>query len=214
MVLPNLEVYYKTTLLATFLKRYTALYNTPWKDIMDAAYYPSTFGHIIWDHPRDRKPRHPPSPLNAVSLEEWDEHKRLHIPKYSSLHSFLNQKWFPPGWSPASFSSWREGGLICFWEIIDQGKLMLKELLEAKIKDKIPWFEYYQVSHLYNRLKALELLEMTKTPLEHLMTSTSLPSKGLISAIYDSLISFTPKGQFAWQKELGKPIEDLQWDTL
>lgn len=35
MAIPNLELYFQTTLLSAFLKRYVGSYNAAWKDIME-----------------------------------------------------------------------------------------------------------------------------------------------------------------------------------
>lgn len=40
---PDLEVYFHAALLTTFMKRYSALFSTPWKDIMNNALLPYDF---------------------------------------------------------------------------------------------------------------------------------------------------------------------------
>lgn len=98
------------------------------------------------------------------------------------------------------------------------GHLLSREQLEAKGKVKIPWYEYQQVPHLFNRLQFKRQLNTALTPFEQIINIETLKVKGLISLIYNLLNLKATKGPFAfqlaWQMDLGKTIDEPLWNTL
>lgn len=153
LAMPNLELYYKTSLLTISLTRYSSSFSAPWKIIMNGAYDPHDFWGMVWMPNQARKPRFPLSPINRASLRIWDTLWKALIPKFTTHRSFLHQLWFKPGLSPTSFPVWRKLNLTTFRDLMEGG-LLPKGCLDSRHDTQLPWLEYNQVSSMFHRLVA------------------------------------------------------------
>lgn len=91
-------------------------------------------------------------------------------------------------------------------DIMKQGKLLSKEQLDEKAGISLDWFQYLQVSHMYQYLVSHELTCLDVSVIDQLLFTKSLPVKGLVSVIYchmmDDDLKFTLGYQKAWHLEL------------
>lgn len=88
--------------------------------------------------------------------------------------------------------------------------------MEEKFNVRIPWIEYSQISSLISSLLRSKLLRPSLSPFEVLMTSDSYRNKGLLSSIYNILLSVDFStlvlSQKAWHRDSSLTLTQEQWE--
>lgn len=92
---------------------------------------------------------------------------------------------------------------------------MEKSKIEELHEINLPWLEYLQLSHLFQKQYGTNLSETPLTIFETLMKTDSLLKKGLISKLYKCLLNLHNRPahafQRAWEKDLQTKITDDMW---
>lgn len=82
----------------------------------------------------------------------------------------------------------------------------------------LPWMEYNQISSLIAFLQRKQLLRTSLSLFETLLSSETCRNKGLISTLYNVLLSpyqeSTLPAQKAWHKDLNYDLSQEQWEEV
>lgn len=151
------------------------------------------------------------------SLRWWDFLKSKSLPPISRFSSIVFQPWFPPGYD-SQYKAWAKHNITQLIDLTSNNRILDKGELEEKVNDKISWYMYFQIRHMFDSIHFTDILKCPLTDLEtilyklkgSLQKATSMFCKFFGKMDCHSIFSY----QRFWSRIGGISTDSAMWDTI